>query len=271
MRQRVLTALALLPLAIGAVLGLPTGWFMSLTACVLLGGMWEWSRLAGLPRPHQRGLVLLLHASIMAALAHFGWPQAFPAVVAAGVLWWLLASAWLARPGWASDRNRGNALLKTLAGLFMSVPAWAAVALLHGHPSEGPRWLLFALALVWATDSAAYFVGSRLGRRRLAPAISPGKTWAGFWGGFGGALVLTLLAAPLLDVPHDRLPALGLLALTTALAAVVGDLFESLIKRHSGAKDSGAMIPGHGGMMDRLDSLLSALPVFALGRMWLGL
>jgi phosphatidate cytidylyltransferase len=266
-----LTALLLLPTAVAAVLWLPTGWFMALVAVILLAGMWEWSRLTGLPRPQQRALVLLLHAAAMAMLARLAWPQGFPMIVAGGVLWWLLASAWLTRTQLAHVANRGNALLKMLAGLLMAIPAWAAAALLHADGELGPRWLLCALCLVWAADTCAYLVGSRIGGRKLAPSISPGKTWAGFWGGLGGTLLASLLAIPLLGLDYAQTLAMLLLALMTGLASVIGDLFESLIKRHSGAKDSGALIPGHGGVMDRVDSLLAALPVFALGKLWLGL
>ena len=271
MKQRILTALLLLPLAVAAVLWLPTGGFMAIVAVILLLGMWEWSRLTGLPRPHQRALVLLLHAAAMAALARYAWPGGFPTVLLAGVLWWLLASVWLTRTRLAQASNRGNALLKMAAGLLMAVPAWAAAAMLHADGEFGPRWLLYALSLVWAADSCAYFVGSRIGGRKLAPAISPGKTWAGFWGGLGGVLLAALMAIPLLGLDYSYTLPMLVLALCTGIASVVGDLFESLIKRHSGAKDSGALIPGHGGVMDRVDSLLAALPVFALGKLWLGL
>jgi phosphatidate cytidylyltransferase len=249
MKQRVLTALLLLPPAVAAVLWLPTGWFMAMVAVILLVGIWEWSRLTGLPKPHQRALVLLLHAAAMA----------------------LLTRAWLTRTQLAQAANRGNTLLKLLAGLLMAIPAWAAAALLHADGELGPRWLLYALCLVWAADTCAYLVGSRIGGRKLAPRISPGKTWAGLLGGLGGVLLVSLLAIPLLGLDYRHAPAMLLLALLTGLASVIGDLFESLIKRHSGAKDSGALIPGHGGVMDRVDSLLAALPVFALGKLWFGL
>jgi phosphatidate cytidylyltransferase len=271
MKQRVLTALLLLPPAVAAVLWLPTGWFMAMVAVILLVGIWEWSRLTGLPKPHQRALVLLLHAAAMALLTRLAWPQGFPIIVAGGALWWLLASAWLTRTQLAQAANRGNTLLKLLAGLLMAIPAWAAAALLHADGELGPRWLLYALCLVWAADTCAYLVGSRIGGRKLAPRISPGKTWAGLLGGLGGVLLVSLLAIPLLGLDYRHAPAMLLLALLTGLASVIGDLFESLIKRHSGAKDSGALIPGHGGVMDRVDSLLAALPVFALGKLWFGL
>ena len=130
---------------------------------------------------------------------------------------------------------------------------------------------MFGLMLVWAADTFAYFAGSRIGGPKLAPRISPGKTWAGFWGGLVGACVICIPAVPLLGLAWSRLPVLMGLALVVALASVVGDLFESLIKRQAGAKDSGTLIPGHGGVLDRIDSVVAALPVFVVGKLLLGL
>ncbi|MBP6597750.1 MAG: phosphatidate cytidylyltransferase, partial [Arenimonas sp.] len=151
------------------------------------------------------------------------------------------------------------------------VPAWCALGWLHSEQPLGPRWTLFALALVWAADSGAYFAGSRFGRRKLAPSISPGKTWEGVLGGLAASMLLAVAVLPMLGLAWPALPALVLLTLVTAAISVAGDLFESLMKRQSGVKDSGALLPGHGGLMDRLDSLLAALPIFAVGKAWLGL
>ena len=271
MKQRVLTALVLAPLAIAAVLWLPTALFLALIAAILLAGRWEWTRLAGLESPALRAAVLVGHAALMAWLAWRGWPELFKPVTLVGVLWWGFALLWLGRARLGHAHRRRNTAAKLVAGTLMMVPAWAAVAMLHGGGDDGPRWALAAVFLVWAADTFAYFAGSRIGGPKLAPSISPGKTWAGFIGGLVGAMLIAIPALPLLGLEWRQLPALLVLALVTALASVVGDLFESLVKRHSGAKDSGALIPGHGGVMDRLDSLLAALPVFAIGKVWLGL
>jgi phosphatidate cytidylyltransferase len=188
-----------------------------------------------------------------------------------GVLWWGAVLAWLWRPSFGSGDQHWAGSLKLLAGSLCVVPAWCALAWLHSQDPLGPRWALYALALVWAADSGAYFAGSRFGRRKLAPRISPGKSWEGVAGGVAGSMLLGALAFPLLGLGWTSLPALLLLTVLTAGISVVGDLFESLMKRHSGLKDSGAVLPGHGGLMDRLDSLLAALPVFAVGKAWLGL
>jgi phosphatidate cytidylyltransferase len=271
LKQRILTALILAPLAIAAVLFLPTGAFMVLAATLLLLGLWEWTRLVGLGGHARRAIVLLLHAALFAWLAWRGWPGVFPWIALAGALWWGVATLWLGRMSFASAPTAGNRALKLAIGTVLVVPAWCAVGLLHSDGAQGPAWTLYALLLVWAADSGAWFFGSRIGGPKLAPTISPGKTWAGFWGGLGTVAVVAVFAVPVFGVGWDKAPALIAASLLTGLASVVGDLFESIIKRHSGAKDSGYLVPGHGGVLDRIDSVLAALPVFAIAQAWIGL
>lgn len=270
MKQRILTAVVLAPLAIAAVLWLPTSAFMVLAAAALLLGLWEWTRLIGLEGHARRALVLLVNAGILAWLAWRGWPGVFPWIALLGALWWCLAAAWLGRMGWGAAPTRRNLALKLVIGSLLVVPAWCAVALLHSDGPAGPWWSLYALLLVWAADSGAWFFGSRIGGRKLAPDISPGKTWAGFWGGLGTVLLVAACATPLFGLGWNQLPAMLLAGVLAGLASVVGDLFESIIKRHAGAKDSGYLVPGHGGVLDRIDSVLAALPAFAVAKFWLG-
>ncbi len=272
-RQRVTTALLLAPLPIAAVLWLPTPWLAAAVAVVLLAGLWEWTRFAGIEDTLPRTLFLTANALLMVALVWGGGPSLFTLKLASliGALWWAFVLLWLSRPGFGSGDTQGARGLKLLAASLCVVPAWCALGWLHSDDPLGPRWTLFAIALCWAADSGAYFAGSKFGKRKLAPAISPGKTWEGVWGGLATAMLLAVLALPLLGLAWSSLPALLLLTLLTAAISVVGDLFESLMKRHSGVKDSGALFPGHGGLMDRLDSLLAALPVFVVGKAWLGL
>lgn len=270
-RLRVVTALLMAPLAIGAVLLLPTPFLLPLVGAILLLAAWEWTALSGLQTPLARASALLLPSAAMALLAHQPLDPVFRIVVALGCLWWLLSLVWLWRPRLLAGATRGHLAFKLALLLPLLVPAWAALALLHADGGNGPRWALFAVALVWAADTGAYYAGTRIGGRKLAPGISPGKTWAGLFGGLLAALLLPLLVFPLLGLGWGQLAALLLLTLVAMLASVHGDLFESVMKRQHGAKDSGTLIPGHGGVLDRVDSLLAALPVFVLGKLWLGL
>jgi len=142
---------------------------------------------------------------------------------------------------------------------------------IHAAPVHGNWWALYALLLGWSADTFAYLAGMRWGRRKLAPAISPGKTWAGVYGGLAATAVVAAIGGCLLGVRNLDLFALVVLATLCVCFSVVGDLFESLIKRHAGVKDSGALFPGHGGVFDRLDGLFALLPLFALGKLLLGL
>jgi phosphatidate cytidylyltransferase len=272
-RIRILSGLALAPMAVAAVLWLPTPWLAVLVAVLVLAGLWEWTRLTGLSDALPRLGYVSANALVMAAIAWAAGPNLFALKAAAllGVAWWGLALVWLWRFEFGqADRNRFR-MLKLLAGSLAAVPAWAAIVWLHQLPDHGPRWALFAVMLVWAADSGAYFVGVRMGKRKLAPKISPNKSWEGFWGGLAGASLVAVIGVKLLGLGWSDLPALIFLTLIAAMMSVAGDLFESLLKRHSGHKDSGRLIPGHGGMLDRLDSLLAALPVFMVGKQWLGL
>ena len=183
-----------------------------------------------------------------AALLYGG--QAYAFAIAA-LFWVLVAPFWLVR-GLAGARSGALAA----AGFVVLVPASLAMTTLE------PRRLLAVLVLVWVADSAAYFVGRALGKRKLAPSISPGKTWEGAAGGMAGALVWAIICRGFFDDPA-WLPYLGAAALLAA-ASIVGDLFESAAKRRAGVKDSGALLPGHGGILDRIDSATAVLPLSAL-------
>lgn len=274
--QRVIAALVMAPLAVAAVLLLPTPWLAALVAVAMLVALWELTRMLGVPHTIGRVAYLAANAAVMAWLAWFGLPGLGLAMVLLGVLFWLLVGLWLWRFDFASGPGRGPMLVKLLAGSLAVIPAWVALAVLHaGEPGEaaliGPGWALLMVALVWASDTGAYYSGRRFGRHRLAPRISPAKTWEGFWGGMALTIVVAVLVAPALGVAMAQLPMMALLAACVCAAAVVGDLFESLIKRHAGCKDSGTLIPGHGGVFDRMDSLLAALPVAVLMKAVLGL
>lgn len=275
-KTRVHAALALTPLAIAAILLLPTPWLMALTAVLFLAGLWEWFQLAEIDDTLQRSMLLVANLMLMVAIVWGSRSEAggslvlFRLVTMAGVIWWLLASLWLKHYAFASDHDTHARAFKLAAGTLAVVPAWCAMAWIHAESMDGNRWLFVALAIVWSADTGAYFVGRYFGKRKLSPRISPNKTVEGLLGGLVAGVAVALAFAPLAGAASRQLPAVALVALAAIGFSVIGDLFESLLKRHVGAKDSGDLIPGHGGVLDRIDGVLAALPVFALGKAWLG-
>jgi phosphatidate cytidylyltransferase len=275
-RTRVLAALTMAPFAIAAVLFLPTPWVVALAAVMFLAGLWEWLRLADIDDTLARTVLLLVNLLLMVALVWASRSESggslvlFELMVVLGVIWWLLAMIWLRHYDFASDHDTHARVFKLGAGTLAVVPAWCALAVIHAGQPYGHAWLLIALAVVWAADSGAYFAGRKFGKRKLSPRISPNKTVEGMAGGAIAGVAVALIGAPLAGADLAQLPAVALVAAIAVGFSVVGDLFESLLKRHVGAKDSGDLIPGHGGILDRIDGVLAALPVFALGKAWLG-
>jgi len=264
--KRVLTALVLAPAALAAIWFLPTGGVALLFALVIGLGALEWARLIGLGRGpsgvYLAGLLVLL---LLSWLLYRAGPR-LEYLFLPALLWWLATLALLAR--FAGGRALLSLPLEALMGYLVLGYAWLALVALHGLES-GPYFFTLLLILVWGADTGAYLVGRRFGRRKLAPRISPGKTWEGVAGGLVFALGGALLVHATLGPGWPALPQLLAVALPTVLFSIVGDLFESMIKRQHGAKDSGNLLPGHGGVLDRIDSLTAAAPIFLLCLSWL--
>ena len=264
LKQRILTGVIMAALLLSALFWLPQpGWALLMLALVLVGA-YEWARLA---KYGNAGMIvyLVLSATLMAgvlAIEQFEplytltlhWAVYIPSAL----FWLLLTPLWLAR-GW----HVKNPVLLALAGWVLLIPTGLAMVELRGH---GPLLLLAVMALVWLADTAAYFSGRKFGKHKLAPAISPGKTWEGVAGALVGATVYAVLVAWKSGHAHgaaDYLIAAALAWLGVAVS-VEGDLFESSVKRQAGVKDSGKILPGHGGILDRIDAMTSTLPLAAL-------
>ena len=278
-KTRFLAALVMGPAAILAVLFLPTPWMMVLAAVLFLAGLWEWFKLADVEDTLTRTFLLAANLLLMVMLVwgsrteRGGSLALFHLMILVGLGWWLLAALWLRFPTFGSHHEGWARAIKLTAGTLAVVPAWCALAVIHGDPADAatvgiiPRnhlWLLTALMMIWMADTGAYFAGRKFGRHKLSPRISPNKTVEGLIGGAVAATVFGLIFAMIAGASTAQLPWVALTALITVIASVVGDLFESLLKRHAGAKDSSDLIPGHGGILDRVDSVLAALPVFAI-------
>ncbi|MEN8165940.1 MAG: phosphatidate cytidylyltransferase [Pseudomonadota bacterium] len=265
LKQRVLTALVLAPLVLGTVLFMPSHYLALIFALVLLLGGGEWARLAGISQPAgQLGYILLLAGTMLGADRLFmqsGWA---PWLLSASLGWWLLVIFRISR--FSSDgRLTGFRPLQALEGVIVLVPAWFSLVFLHHLPQDGPVLLVFLLMLIWGADVGAYFAGRRWGRHKLAPQVSPGKTREGVYGALVPALLFGLILGWWQGLDLQSTLLAMLLCLITVLFSVVGDLSESMLKRQRSVKDSGNLLPGHGGMLDRVDSLTAAAPVFLLG------
>lgn len=269
--QRIITAVLLAPLAILIILWPDTGIFGAIVAVVFLAAWWEWAQLSGLHNRGARIALLVAAAGVFIVLWLVQGTAWTPWLLAVGVAWWLLVCLWLRRFAYAAAPTRENLVLKLIAGAFVIFPAWVALVSIHGREPHGHWWTLLAILIVWASDIGAYTSGRAFGKRKLAPQISPGKTWAGAYGAVVAGVLVAEAGGWLLGVRGSALLGLAVLVLITVAVSIVGDLFESLMKRHARVKDSGSIFPGHGGLMDRLDSVFAALPVFAAGLWLLGL
>nr|WP_297459711.1 phosphatidate cytidylyltransferase [uncultured Halomonas sp.] len=263
LRQRVVTAAILIPLVLAGLFGLTGGAFALFTGAVVLLSAWEWANLAGFERIVPRlGYVALLALLMMAGwhsgAAHATWPLWLSAIG------WLINFYWVAR--YPECREQWHAPPMRLAmGLWVLLPCWVGFIQLR---ESGVEWLLYVLLLVWLADIGAYFAGRRFGRRKLAPRVSPAKSWEGVYGGLIATALLALAFSGWAELATGARAWLVLATLLVALISVLGDLFESMLKRLRGLKDSGNLLPGHGGVLDRIDSLTAAVPLFALFRLW---
>jgi len=266
LKQRVITALLLLPLVMVVVFAAPAPWFLILLAVILLGASLEYRRLAGISHQPAGYLMVLIQAIILAALFWYReyWVNGIFLYLSLSCVVWLVLfiRLLLYRP---DTRLDGTYRLVSITTAILSITTgWFALSWLRMQ-ADGPWLILLLLLIVWAADTGAYFAGKTFGKRKLAPSISPGKTQAGLLGGLIAAPLVALLAVKLMPVEAIDTTRLVLITLVTALVSVCGDLMISLHKRISGFKDSGNLLPGHGGILDRLDSLLAAAPFFALG------
>jgi phosphatidate cytidylyltransferase len=253
MTTRLLTAAALIAFIVAALFFLPRTAWLLLAAVMLAQAGWEWGGLARLGVAPRAVYAMALVVALL-ALAYEPQPAyARWAYYAAAVFWIVIAPLWL----WRRPVFR-SAGVPLAAGVIVLLPAFLALVLLR---DAGPALLLAVMVSIWISDTAALFAGRRFGRRKLAPAISPGKTWEGVYGALA-AVALYGLATGLLGGRH--LLAWTLLLLVLAAAGVIGDLFESQMKRAAGVKDSGDLLPGHGGWLDRIDAQTAALPLAAL-------
>ncbi|MBT2295425.1 phosphatidate cytidylyltransferase [Pseudomonas fluorescens] len=260
LKQRIITALILLPIALGGFFLLEGASFALFIGLVVTLGAWEWARLAGFPAQSAR----VAYAVAVAAMLFVMYlvPGLAPWVLGASVLWWATAT-FLVLTYPQTAHHWAGAAAKLVIGLLILLPAWQGLIWIKQGPLG--NWQIMAvMVLVWGADVGAYFSGRAFGKRKLAPKVSPGKSWEGVYGGLALSLVITAVVGVVREWSAGQL-LMGLLgAALIVFVSVVGDLTESMFKRQSGIKDSSNLLPGHGGVLDRIDSLTAAIPIFAV-------
>ncbi|PFG55577.1 phosphatidate cytidylyltransferase [Vibrio sp. ES.051] len=275
MKQRIITALILAPLVILGIFKLPLmGFIAALTAITLLG-FWEWTQFTGsnsriaalVPAVIITGLSFLYISPDAHSLNHLTTPHYV--VLGLGFVWWIVASLMAITYPKTTKSWQSNRILRHIFGFLTLVPFLWSVIILRAYnitvdPYHGAKLVLYVCFLVWAADSGAYFAGKSLGKRKMAPHVSPNKTIEGLIGGIIAALIVAWVFADWFDIHFTSPFHMVLITLITVVISVLGDLVESMFKRVSGIKDSSNIIPGHGGVLDRIDSLTAAFPVFAL-------
>lgn len=266
-KHRLLTLLILIPLLLLSIQYLPMPWFGFFIGFIMLWAAWEWSLLAGIKNYYFRTLYLIL---ILLALIGTYYLPIFWVLIISFIIWlWAALAVICYAKGFLPMGFQYN-VIKIVVSFFVLTGCWVVGVALRENIG-GPGWLIFGLILIWAMDIGAYLAGRWWGKRRLIVRVSPNKTWEGLVGG----LVLTLSIAGIVSLLFCqslfRLILITFLALITAIFAIIGDLFESMLKRQAGVKDTGQLLPGHGGILDRIDSILAALPIFLLGSLWIWL
>ncbi|AWL12607.1 Phosphatidate cytidylyltransferase [Saliniradius amylolyticus] len=277
LKQRIITALILAPLALVAILFLPQMGFQLTIGAIVGLGAWEWANLMGLQSRIQKAFYTLLTLGICGVLAYLVpialiWKQGAIAplyfwVLAVATLWWAISLLMiLAYPKYTAFWRNGR-LMRGLFGLLTLVPTWVAIVVLRGRLYDiddlyGASLIFYVLGIVWAADIGAFFVGIKFGRHKLRPNVSPGKTLEGLFGGIAASSAIIGFAALHYQVNETMIWHHLLIGGITVGVSALGDLNESMFKRCVGCKDSGTLLPGHGGILDRIDSLTAAFPVF---------
>jgi len=268
LKQRIATGVLMVALFLCSLFVLPaTGFFIFVSVAVLIGA-WEWSNLSGFGKKRVRLIYCSISAALMVAAGIYTHvldsidinQEAIRQSLLFAGAWWAVALLWV--QGYpTSSALWGYRWVKATMGWFVLLPSWLALIYLY-QANNGPWLILLVVSVVIAADTGAYFFGRLFGKRKLAKDVSPGKSWEGFFGGVLCCFILSILLAWQTDFNDWR--TILLIIIPTALVSVLGDLFESMMKRHRGIKDSGVILPGHGGVLDRLDSLTAAVPIFAL-------
>ncbi|MBV8803225.1 MAG: phosphatidate cytidylyltransferase [Gammaproteobacteria bacterium] len=261
LKQRIMTAVILIPLFIYLLFNLPPTGFSVLTGLVVFWAATEWSLLMGIKKTIHR-LFFPFFIMVCLFILYF-FPFSFYFLYAA-LGWWIIATILVIYYPKVSFFWAKSIFLRGLMGLFVLIPCWLALNFMR-YAANGIYVLLYLFIIIWGADIGAYFVGRKWGKNKIAPHVSPGKSWEGLLGALLATLIIALPILFFYQLPYATIPVILMISIITVLFSVIGDLFESMLKRNVGLKDSGTLLPGHGGILDRIDSLCAAAPIFVLG------
>lgn len=278
LKQRIITALVLAPLALAAILFLPIEWFKYAVAGVILVGAYEWANMSGITARIFKTWFMIFMGALCITLiflvdAESIWVQGelnslYFNILQIAAFWWLLSLFMIIAYPKYSEIWKNSIIIRATFGVLTLIPTWVAIvglrtSLYDVDPFYGASLLFYVLGIVWAADIGAFFVGVKFGKHKLRPNVSPGKTLEGLFGGVMASLAIIAFAALHYHVDPSRIWLHLVIGGITVGVSALGDLNESMFKRCAGIKDSGKILPGHGGVMDRIDSLTAAFPVFA--------
>jgi phosphatidate cytidylyltransferase len=266
LKQRIITALLLMVVILAIIFLAPIYLFVIIATIIILGAAWEWSMLAEYKKPLYR----LLYVLFIAIVLWGTWYAPIRLILMVNLIWWLIAAFLIFTYSKSTSIFAQNIYARPLMGVFTLAPFWLALIFIRSA-ENGAVILIFVFSLVWSADVGAYFSGKWWGKTKLIPKVSPNKTWQGLFGGILLTIIVAVIGCIVFNIyPLDWLIVI-VLAITVAIFSVIGDLFESMLKRQVKIKDTGNYLPGHGGLLDRMDSLTAAVPVFLLGCLLFGL
>ncbi len=261
--QRVITALVLVPPVLFGLIYGETLWVAMVTGIIIAVGAKEWSSLAKLNKPYQylSYITFVILCLLGTYLIHE--QQLAMLVIYTGAGWWLMASGLIIKAEQSGHLPEINRPVKIIVGILTLVPSWLGLVVMHGGALAVDRFMLiFLFILIWSADIFGYFCGKKWGKNKIAPLVSPGKTWQGAAGAMVGCALISICFSINKQFQLSESIIFLLICLVTVIVSIIGDLMESLLKRHANVKDSGTLLPGHGGVLDRIDSFTAASPVF---------
>ncbi len=268
LKQRLITAFLIGPPILWAIYSLSNSGF-SIFMLLLVGlGVFEWANFCQCKNRVQHYIFIIVALLILTTITILQDTEVNQLVLALALLWWFACLLLLRHFPFSSHHFMHNRVFRALLGIILLAATMLSMSLLRQNQDYGVPYVIYVLILIWTADSAAYFVGRAFGKRKLMPKVSPGKSWEGVLGALLATIIAALIALDILQVEAAKNSWFVLLSVITVIFSIAGDLSESMFKRMVGLKDSGKLLPGHGGVLDRIDSLMAAFPVFLAG-LWL--